>query len=49
MPADHWEATWAAETCLPPKDRWLAEGKGEQAWFDTLSLLRVCIVSDPTA
>jgi hypothetical protein len=41
--------TWAAETYLPPKDRWLAEGKSEQGWFDTLALMRVCIDCDPAA
>lgn len=41
--------TWAAETYLPPKVRWLAEGKSESSWFDALALVRVCIEDDPTA
>lgn len=33
-------ATWHAETYLPPKDAWLAEGRSEQSWYDTLAAVR---------
>jgi hypothetical protein len=33
-------ATWHAETYLPPKEAWMAEGGSEQGWWDTLVAVR---------